>query len=105
MSRTTGRGRAKPSARRRRQKTGTPVPRARGGPRTTPPEGEDDFRLLVASVRDYAIILLDLQGRICSWNEGARLIKGYQPEEIIGESMLRFYTEPDRRRRHPAQLL
>jgi len=56
-------------------------------------------------VRDYAIILLDLQGRICSWNEGARLIKGYQPEEIIGESMFRFYTEPDRRRRHPAQLL
>jgi PAS domain S-box-containing protein len=52
---------------------------------------EDRFRLLVQSVRDYAIFLLDPKGRIASWNEGAQLIKGYRPDEIIGRHFSVFY--------------
>jgi PAS domain S-box-containing protein len=52
---------------------------------------EERFRLLVQSVKDYAIFLLDREGRIASWNEGARLIKGYSPEEIIGRHFSVFY--------------
>jgi PAS domain S-box-containing protein len=51
------------------------------------------FELLVESVRDYAIFLLDPQGRIVSWNTGARLIKGYAPEEIIGRHFSVFYMK------------
>ncbi|MDB5397974.1 MAG: Protein-glutamate O-methyltransferase, partial [Rhodospirillales bacterium] len=43
------------------------------------------FELLVQSVTDYAIYMLDPQGRVTSWNAGARRFKGYEPEEIIGE--------------------
>jgi PAS domain S-box-containing protein len=57
--------------------------------------------LLVASVRDYAIFLLDPTGRIVSWNAGAEHIKGYRAEEIIGRNFSVFYTEPDRQRDHP----
>jgi PAS domain S-box-containing protein len=46
--------------------------------------GEDRFRLLVQSVKDYAIFLLDPEGRIASWNDGARSIKGYTAGEILG---------------------
>ena len=57
-----------------------------------PPEVTDaDFRLLVSSVQDYAIFLLDPQGCIASWNAGARLIKGYEPEEIVGQHFSVFY--------------
>ena len=55
------------------------------------PEGEDRFRLLVQSVKDYAIFLLDPEGRIASWNEGAERIKGYRAEEIIGRHFSVFY--------------
>ena len=50
------------------------------------------FELLVQSVTDYAIYMLDPQGRVTSWNPGARRFKGYEPEEIIGEHFSRFYT-------------
>ncbi len=61
-------------------------------PSDTPsPQREDSFRLLVESVRDYAIFLLDPQGRVASWNAGARRIKGYTAEEIIGSHFSRFY--------------
>jgi PAS domain S-box-containing protein len=59
----------------------------------------------VAGVKDYAIILLDHKGMILSWNEGARLIKGYRAHEIVGQRMSRFYTPEDVRRGHPARLL
>ena len=49
------------------------------------------FRLLVESVKDYAIFLLDPSGRIISWNEGARRAKGYTAEEIIGKHFSIFY--------------
>jgi PAS domain S-box-containing protein len=52
---------------------------------------EERFRLLVEGVRDYAIFMLDPQGRVMSWNAGAERIKGYRPEEIIGQHFSRFY--------------
>ena len=52
--------------------------------------------LLVRSVIDYAIYMLDLEGRVVSWNPGAERIKGYAANEIIGEHFSRFYTEEDR---------
>lgn len=58
--------------------------------------GESDsgrFRLLVDSIADYAIIMLDVNGRICSWNLGASHIKGYTKDEVLGKHFSIFYTE------------
>ena len=66
---------------------------------------EERFRLLVESVKDYAILMLDPQGRVANWNAGAKRIKGYDSEEIIGQSFKRFYTEGDRARHWPQTLL
>jgi PAS domain S-box-containing protein len=52
---------------------------------------DDSFRLLVESVKDYAIIMLDPEGRVASWNAGAERIKGYRPEEIVGKHFSCFY--------------
>jgi PAS domain S-box-containing protein len=60
-------------------------------------DSERRFRLLVDSVVEYAIYMLDLDGRVINWNVGAQRIKGYRAEEIIGEHFSRFYTEEDRR--------
>ncbi|MGF7147353.1 PAS domain S-box-containing protein [Sphingomonas zeicaulis] len=68
-------------------------------------ESEEQFRHLVNGVTDYAICMLDLEGRVSAWNEGARRIKGYEPEEIIGEHFSRFYTEEDRARGEPDRAL
>jgi PAS domain S-box-containing protein len=54
-------------------------------------ESEERFRLLVESVKDYAIFVLDPEGRIASWNAGAEHIKGYQSQEIIGKHFSVFY--------------
>src|SRR5438552_3874694 len=54
------------------------------------------FELLVQSVTDYAIYMLDLEGRVTSWNPGARRFKGYSADEIIGEHFSRFYTAVER---------
>ena len=54
------------------------------------------FRLLVESVIDYAIYMLDPDGIVSSWNLGAQRIKGYLPEEIVGQHFSKFYTEEDR---------
>ena len=64
-----------------------------------------EFRRLVSSVRDYAIFMLDPAGHILSWNAGARHLKGYAPEEIIGRHFSIFYTDEDRARNHPAHEL
>jgi len=53
------------------------------------------FRHLVESVKDYAIFLLDTRGRISSWNEGARRIKGYEEHEILGMHFSAFYPQED----------
>lgn len=59
-------------------------------------EDGQQFRLLVQSVVDYAIYMLDPDGYICNWNEGGRRIKGYDDEEIIGQHFSRFYVPADR---------
>jgi PAS domain S-box-containing protein len=56
-------------------------------------QSEERFRLLVSSIKDYAIFMLDPDGRVRSWNSGAHRLKGYQAEEIIGQPLSRFYTE------------
>ncbi|WP_044183810.1 sensor histidine kinase [Hyalangium minutum] len=53
------------------------------------------WRMLIESVRDYAIFMLDPQGRILTWNPGAERTKGYRAEEIIGQHFSRFYTPED----------
>jgi PAS domain S-box-containing protein len=58
-------------------------------------EAERRFRMLVQGVTDYAIFMLDPQGRITNWNAGAERIKGYSPDEIVGEHFSRFYTPED----------
>ena len=60
------------------------------------PVTAERYRLLVESVTDYAIYMLDPQGTVISWNPGARRFKGYEDHEIIGQSFSRFYTEEDR---------
>src|SRR5438105_2476703 len=62
----------------------------------------DLFRLLVDSVQDYAIFLLDPTGHVESWNAGAQRIKGYRPAEIIGKHFSVFYTPEDIRKGVPA---
>ena len=57
---------------------------------------EELFRLLVESVKDYAIFMLDPGGHIISWNAGAQRIKQYKPEEIIGKHFSIFYPEEDK---------
>ena len=57
---------------------------------------EERFRRLVQSVTDYAIYMLDPEGRVSSWNAGAERFKGYASEEIMGEHFSRFYTDEDK---------
>jgi PAS domain S-box-containing protein len=64
-----------------------------------------EYRRLVLSVRDYAIFMLDPEGNILSWNAGARNLKGYTPEEIVGRHFSTFYTAEDKARDHPANEL
>ena len=66
---------------------------------------EQNFRLLIEAVRDYAIFMMDIDGRIVSWNTGAQLLKGYRADEIIGRSFSQFYTEADRHAGRPSHLL
>src|SRR5437868_150816 len=58
-------------------------------------EAERTFRILVQGVTDYAIYMLDPSGRVTNWNAGAQRIKGYSPDEIVGEHFSRFYTPED----------
>jgi PAS domain S-box-containing protein len=62
---------------------------------------EEQFRLLVNGVTDYAIYMLDPEGRISSWNSGAQRIKGYHADEIVGQHFSRFYAPDDRERGEP----
>jgi PAS domain S-box-containing protein len=57
---------------------------------------ERDLRMLVGNITDYAIYMLDLEGRITSWNAGGERIKGYSEQEILGQHFSRFYTPADR---------
>jgi PAS domain S-box-containing protein len=62
---------------------------------------EERFRLFVESVRDYAIFMLDTEGRVSTWNSGAERIKGYKAWEIVGKHFSVFYPEEDLRTRKP----
>jgi len=68
-------------------------------------QSETRFQLLVNSVQDYAIFMLDPQGYVASWNIGAQRLKGYAPDEIIGQHFSRFYTPEDVARGWPAHSL
>jgi PAS domain S-box-containing protein len=64
-------------------------------------ESEEKFRLLVSSVADYAIINLDPDGYITSWNTGAELITGYKAVEILGQHFTTFYQDVDKHAQKP----
>jgi PAS domain S-box-containing protein len=66
---------------------------------------DDAFRLLVQSVVDYAIFMLDAEGHVTNWNPGAERIKGYKPKEIVGQHFSRFYTPEDRENGVPKKAL
>lgn len=66
---------------------------------------EAQYHKMIAEVQDYAIILLDREGNIQNWNIGAEKIKGYTAAEILGKSFQIFYTEEDRLKKLPQQLL
>lgn len=68
-------------------------------------QSEQRFRLLVQGVQDYAIYMLDPQGKVSSWNRGAQRFKGYTDAEIIGEHFSRFYTDEDRATDLPTRAL
>jgi PAS domain S-box-containing protein len=65
-------------------------------------ESEERFRLLVSNVKDCAIFMLDPEGRVISWNEGAERTKGYCAEEIVGQHLSVFYTAEDMQLGKPA---
>jgi PAS domain S-box-containing protein len=77
-----------------------------GGPSLHRAWGADEqFRLLVESVEDYAIFMLDPTGHVATWNPGAERIKGYRPEDIIGQHFSRFYSSEDLARGKPERAL
>ncbi len=63
------------------------------------------LRLLIDSVRDHALYLLDPEGMVCSWNPGAERIKGYSADEVVGTHFGRFYLPADREAGEPLRLL
>ncbi len=66
---------------------------------------EEHLRLLIQGVTDYAIYMLDSDGRVTSWNAGAERIKGYRADEIVGEHFSRFYTDEERANGEPQKAL
>jgi PAS domain S-box-containing protein len=68
-------------------------------------QSEERFRLLVEGATDYAIFMLDPSGRVVSWTAAAARIKGYRPEEIIGQHYSCFFTDDDIRNGQPALAL
>src|SRR6187399_3539919 len=70
-------------------------------PPASPPQGtslpllqsDEQFRALVESIVDYAIFMLDADGRVISWNTGAERLKGYREDEILGQHFSRFYPQ------------
>jgi PAS domain-containing protein len=68
-------------------------------------DAEERYRLLVEGARDYAIVLLDRDGRIATWNEGARRLVGYEAEEVVGGPTSVLFTPEDRERGLPEREL
>src|SRR5215213_5662516 len=68
-------------------------------------KNEERFRLLVEGVKDYAIFMLDPDGKVASWNKGAYRIKGYRQQEILGRHFSLFYPEEDLTHSKPQRTL
>ena len=68
-------------------------------------ESNEKFRMMVEAVKDYAIIMLETDGRIASWNVGAERLEGYCKQEIVGQHFSQFYTAGDIAAQKPEQLL
>jgi PAS domain S-box-containing protein len=66
---------------------------------------EQLHKKMIDEITDYAIVLLDVDGTVLSWNKGAENIKGYKPEEIIGQNFNVFYMPSDRQAGLPMKLL
>jgi len=66
-------------------------------------ESEERHRLLVSEIKDYGIFMLDPEGRVMTWNDGAERLKGYKAAEIIGHHISRFFTDEDIRAGQPWQ--
>jgi len=77
----------------------------RDGDRRDQPPVSPQLQLLIDAVVDYAIYMLDRDGRILTWNTGAARLKGYTPQEIIGQPFSRFYTPEDQAAGIPQQAL
>jgi len=75
------------------------------GLRASLEQSEERFRMLVDTVQDYAIVMLDSEGRVNSWNRGAQQIKGYETSEILGRHFSCFFPEEDVRAGKPEQEL
>src|SRR4029077_12912984 len=76
-------------------------------PKKSAPFPRDDAwpQLLIDAVIDYAIYMIDLDGRVASWNSGAARLKGYSAQEIIGQPFAQFFTPEDREREFPKHAL
>jgi PAS domain-containing protein len=82
----------------------TPEPRQGGGAvLESLRQSEERFRLLVDNVRDYAIFMLDPQGHVLTWNQGAERLKGYKAEEIIGRHFSTFPSMSTKSRCAPSK--
>ena len=67
--------------------------------------GRNLYQKMIEEIQDYAIILMDIDGTILSWNKGAEKIKGYRAEEILGQNFRLFYLPQDRQAGLPEQLI
>jgi PAS domain S-box-containing protein len=83
----------------------SPDPPGQGPPENLLQQSEERYRLLVESVKDYAIYMLDPEGHVVTWNEGAQRIKGYTAEEILGRHFSAFYPPEDGAAGKPQRLL
>ena len=66
---------------------------------------EQLHKKMIQEIQDYAIILMDIDGTILTWNKGAEKIKGYKADEIIGQNFRLFYMPQDREAHLPEQLI
>jgi PAS domain S-box-containing protein len=68
-------------------------------------ESEERFRLVVESLQDYAVFMMDRDGRVTLWNRSAQDVRGWKQEEIVGQSFARFYSAAEQAENRPAQVL
>jgi PAS domain S-box-containing protein len=78
---------------------------ARTGTIRNPADAEALFQALMAGITDYAILVLDPEGNVAMWNDGARKLKGYEADEIVGRNFSIFYTQEDQAEGVPQETL